>query len=206
MMHTVTIAYAAGQSVITEFAQSLAILASYQSEKYRLNQILNATGTLIDYGRNQLVSRFLHYTNSDWVMMLDSDVAFEYDIIDKLLEMAEATESKICSGWYNIRINGVPMPIIHRFLEDNVSEIHAVSENDPMYFKADGVGAGALLVHRDVFKALQGTYGPYFFKFVHVAEITVTEDFWFCRNAKSLGFDIYVHRDVHLPHYKTQAL
>jgi hypothetical protein len=209
-MTTVSIGYASGSTVVAEFAQSLAILASYDSSKYTLNQILKQSGSLIDDNRNQLVQRFLLSTPSEWLMMLDTDLSFDYDIIDKLLEMAAVTDAKICAGWYNMRIwhqNEIkPLPTVYHSIDDEKSKIHIWSENDPVYIQADAVAAGMLLIHRSVLEAMRPVVDPYYFKFDHKSRATITEDIHFCKNTKLLGYPIYVHKEVRALHYKLQPL
>lgn len=205
----ITLGYAAGSSVTTPFAQSLAELANYRSPLYTLEYIFNETSSIIDMNRNNLVYRFLLYTSSDWLMMLDTDLSFEYDILDRLLELANEQNAKICSGWYNVRINVrgqlVPLPLIHKFEDNDRSRIIQITDDSPVAIKADGVGAGMLLIHREVLEKIRDL-GEYPFKFTHNNFQTITEDMHFCKLVKQLGYQIYVHRDVHALHYKSQPL
>lgn len=209
-MFNVTIGFASGAMTAAEFTKSLAILTSYHSEKYNLNQILNVQGSLIDQSRNELVRQFLMTTQSDWLLMLDTDLSFSENIIDQLLDMAEETKSKICAGWYNVRVNVSnhmsSLSCVYKFIDEYLTHVIITKEFEPKYIKIDAVGAGLLMIHRSVFQDFLSKGLNYFFKFDHINGQTVTEDIYFCRKAKELNHDIYVNKDVYGSHYKLQAI
>lgn len=50
------------------------------------------SGANIVTARNRIVRVFLENTDAEWLWMVDSDMTFEMDTLDRLLEVADKTE------------------------------------------------------------------------------------------------------------------
>ena len=194
-----------GSHVVSQFAVSLADLTAYNSPNYEYCGIIPVYGTLIDDARNRIVQQFL-MTDADWLMMFDTDVEFNIDTIDRLLDMHKKMNTKAGSGWYYIRAHQSKVPTIFFFMEDDsMSRSIKIDENTPEHFLADAGPSGAMLIHREVFEAMRENNERYF-KLTQKEHYTETEDIHFCRLLKKYGYKFSVCRDAHFQHYKVQPL
>ncbi len=143
-------------------------------------------GALVDRARNHLVDRMLHHPiEPTHILFLDSDVLPAPDTLVKLLE----AEQPIVSGFYRKRL---PPHEPVAFVKDKKGNLQPIAAAGRRLQKVDAVGAGCLLIQREVFKKIKG---PWF-----TSEWTETghlsEDFSFCEKAKKSGYKIYVDTTV----------
>ena len=186
---------------MTPFALSLAELAAYQSPHYEYAGVVFIQGTLIDQSRNELVRQFLA-TDATHLLMLDTDLEFRFDLLDKLVAMNE----KAGCGWFNIRIGRESRPALMRFEDEFHSTLIDVTTETPEYFSADMGPSGAMFMHREVFERMREGGEPYWFKFTHANGLTMTEDVHFCQLLRQYGYRLMVCRDAQMRHWKVQAL
>lgn len=148
-------------------------------------------GQPIDAARNTLVQK-MQETNCDWVFFLDSDVLCPGDTIQRLL----SHRLPIVSGLYYTRHS----PINPAMWRDAGDKAHFLPINDfqiGTLIEADVIGMGCCLIHRSVFDKLQKPY----FKWTNgFQENGVSEDFYFCNQAKSQGFHIFVDTSIMCEH------
>lgn len=204
-MPKVIVGIASGSFVNTEFAVSLADITAYLSPVYDYTGLINIQGSLIDDARNQIVKQFL-LTDADYLVMFDTDLKFEINTIDNLVKMLETTGYKLGSGWYNIRVGNTKVPTIFHFLDDTTSRTNFIHEDTPEYIQADAGPSGCMIIHRSVLEAMREVDPHVFFKFENIKGMQATEDIYFCKQAKKLGFDFIVSRDTQCLHYKVQPL
>ena len=204
-MPKVIIGIASGSFVNTEFAVSLADITAYLSPVYDYAGLINIQGSVIDDARNQIARQFLMY-DADYLVMFDTDLSFDISTIDKLVKMLQDTDYKLGSGWYNIRVGNTKVPTIFHFLDDTTSKATFIHEDTPKYIQADAGPSGCMIIHRSVIEAMREVDPFVYFKFENKEGILVTEDIYFCKQAKKLGFDFIISRDTHCTHYKVQAL
>lgn len=160
--------------------------------------VMGASGMPYDHGRNEIVKAALHH-GFQHVMMLDSDVIPPNDAILRLL----ARNEPIISGVYCRRSPPAGVPVMMKGKEW-VTQYPANAVID-----VDLVGAGCLLVHRSVFERLppQRPGKPWFDWRVDLKDTglyppneCLSEDFSFCRHAKTHGFSIKVDTAVQCRH------
>ena len=106
--------------------------------------------------------------------------------------------------------NGVPGPLIMKSYpgtKENPVLYEPMKEDDvkklpqeERLIKVDGVGTGMLLVHRDVFKAID----PPWFKFQYTPDglIELSEDYYFSEKAKKAGFELFIDPNCVCGHAK----
>jgi hypothetical protein len=66
------------------------------------------------------------------------------------------------------------------------------------FLTCEGVATGFLLIKTDVFKKLKHPY--FFWESGKDGEVTVGEDFWFCKKAKKAGYELWVDLLVEVKH------
>lgn len=230
MTHVVLAWIDPGQ-VSSRFAASLAYLLQYDAEHE--GYLLGAGGTInlqtgprIAEARCQVVDRFgdKQFAGADWLLMLDSDMVFDEDLLARLMAEADAQEVPILGGLcFAGGRSGTIYPTIY---EEGVTDGHVwvtpVKEYpENTLIKCGGTGGACLLVHRQVFAAMQRPYPdgygtladgrrnpyPWFVEgLVGPNGEPYGEDIAFCRKARQLGIPVHVHTGVKLGHMKTFEL
>lgn len=173
--------------------------------------------------RSQIVDHFLTneaYKKSQWLLMLDADMTFEPDLLDRLLEHADPKHVPILGGLcFAGSPGGRQFPTIYRAFMDgehvNIEPADDYPENELV--KCGATGAACLLVHRQVYVAMlnrfrtlaDGRNNPYpWFQegLTTSAGYAMGEDVAFCRKAMLLGIPVHVHTGIKLGHMKTGPL
>jgi SAM-dependent methyltransferase len=163
--------------------------------------------------RNDIIDKL----ERDWLFFMDADQTFPPETIERLLSW----NVDVISGLY-FKSPGMPLPhayeyayantknsgendywympksqAVGKYLDRYRTEILAAKE-EAMILPAtredlipiDGCGGGCLLVHRRVIEKLEKPY----FKFTEGAR--AGEDFYFCRQIRQAGFDIWLDPGV----------
>lgn len=156
------------------------------------------TGMPFDHARNVGCQKLLEF-GWEWLFFLDDDVIAPSDAIEKLV----SRNAPIISGLYYRR----SPPIAPVMLRENKNERTWISEfKVPDLMPVDYVGAGCLLIHRDVLKNLPPLSSKcHWFEWrVDRADLPVTErmseDFAFCKHARNHGYKIIMDTSVQCRH------
>lgn len=217
--------YLAPGEVRMEFMDS--VTATYRrymdARKHRIyNQVSLNCGPRIAEGRCQVVDIFAD-SNCDWLWMVDSDMTFEEDALDMLIDTAYNHDARIVGGLcFAGRADSKMFPTIYE-LFPREEEGHEgewatrVVEDYPEdeVIAVGATGAAFMLIHREVFAAMQKAYGtlpngernpyPWFVEASNGGR-PFGEDIAFCLRAKSLGYDILVDTRVKVGHVKNIVL
>jgi len=118
-----------------------------------------SSGANIVTGRNKMVRAFLNDfpTEPEWLWMLDSDMTFEPDTLDRLLAAADATERPIVGGLCFALMKGEAQevqPTIYGMSQGQGTIRHLGYAKDQLV-RVVGTGAACLLVHRSVFERIR---------------------------------------------------
>lgn len=167
--------------------------------------ILQNTSFPPDVARNQVVDNFLK-TGFDYLFFADCDHVFRPDTIARLL----AHDKPVISGRYHMRKPPYhPVAYVkHRFLEGE--HCYAPVHFGQGVFEIERGGAGCLLIHKDVLLTIFGRHGHNWFRYQRGPEaphdFTVSEDFWFFKVARELGFTCWLDWSVEAKHLQTMAI
>jgi GT2 family glycosyltransferase len=184
--------------------------SDYQFEIFAGNSIY------ISLNRNLVVLNFLK-SDCDYLLFLDHDNGFFPEAFDQLMEVMEDSEVKIVSGAYYLKkpncttlVAGQKAPHTPIFKCEFYPQEAFVQEglkNISKDYSSDGglVGAGFLLVRKEVYEALEY---PYFHDTYLTKEVKGTpgisyflgEDNYFCMKVQEAGFDIYLDTRIKSPH------
>jgi hypothetical protein len=114
----VVVGYLSPGQVESGFMESVIDLLVYDvAFKQRIvnggGRLATQAGANLSGPRNSLVRKFLEYGKADWLLMVDTDMTFRPDTLEKLLEFADpekapivsgsttrATSNQPCSGWW----------------------------------------------------------------------------------------------------------
>lgn len=213
----VAIGYCRSTNLDGIFAERLMDVQDYDwLHNHRIRKrIFIESGPRIAAARNRVVERWLEDPESQWLWMLDTDMTFTADTLDRLLEAADPVERPIVgglcfAGGRDFRI----APTIYVANPDAPPgelnlQLHFDYPADSL-IRVHATGAACLLIHRSVGEKL---YARYHEKTVHpwFAETEmggkdIGEDVTFCIRAGLEGFPIYVHTGIKIGHRKTTTL
>lgn len=178
-------------------------------------------GFSTDAGRNALAQTFLQ-TDADFMLMVDNDCLFAPEGVERLLSHNKPI---VCGAMYTRALPPKPTAgtylgmdeggkHIYKFVDitkmiirkarRHVTDLNAL-RNDVVFpaeegdlIAIDGCGMHFTLIRRDVIEAMQ----PPYFAFQY--NVFGGEDFYFCRKAKELGFDIFIDISVHTGHIDSE--
>lgn len=162
--------------------------------------VTGLTGMPFDMGRNSACQQALQ-NNFSWLFFLDSDVIPPHDAILRLMRH----NKPIISGVYHRRSPPVGIPVMQKPAGQWI-----VNYPPNKVIEVDVVGAGCLLIRRDLLEAVakqpQRAGKPWFDWRVDMMghlpkEECMSEDFTFCRHVKrQLGIPILVDTSVQCSH------
>lgn len=219
---TVCVSWISPGEVRHEFAESLMAMNLHFSENNR--KVIRAfvglqSGPRIAEARSKVVDAFAS-TGAEWLLMIDADMVWEGDALDRLLETADPVDAPIVGGLcFGGRADRDMFPTIYSVVAGDDGEFHGV--NAVTEYPADSVikvgatGAAFLLVHRDVFAKMRKAFGrlpngeanpyPWFVEASNGGK-PYGEDISFCIRALALDIPIYVDTRVKVGHIKTRVL
>lgn len=229
----VAVATLTARDVPLEFLKSWGDMLQHDASRGRHlsdggGRILMSSGPRIAEARSQIVDMFFQdpqIAEASWLLMIDSDMTFERNLVEELLRFADAKERPIVGGLcFAGGRDHDPYPTIYKETlttgEDGKEfpAIEPIRDYPPdTLCKVGATGAACLMVHRQVFVAMSHPYpegfgtqpdgrkNPYpWFAENHVAPNgePMGEDIVFCRRAAQLGIPIHVHTGIKLGHVK----
>jgi hypothetical protein len=174
--------------------------------------------------RNRAVRHFLEDKPADWFFWIDTDMGFEPDTVDRLLEAADPVERPIVGalcfsmrethsdemgGWRT-----APTPTIFDWA--HLKKVKDAGLTEEMGFavrwdyppdtlvRCTGTGSACILIHRSVFERIEEAHGPIWYNKVPNTSTgqIVSEDLSFCLRAGALNIPVYVHTGVRTTHLK----
>lgn len=174
--------------VATQFSTSLAML-----RKVGDCVIASKQGSLIYAARDDLAKMAIKM-DADYVLWLDSDMVFEPDILERLLQDTE--KGDIITGLY-FRRSAPFSPVLYDQLElkDNKPAFTEFSEIPEDVFEVGGIGFGCVLMPTDVLLGVALKHGDMFSPFCGMGE-----DIAFSWRARQCGFKIVCDPSIKLGH------
>lgn len=182
--------------------------------------VVFAENAPVDLARNSIVEAMLERADATHLFFMDADMVFPAEALEALLAM----DRPIASGTYFARTD-TPVPHAYRFShtdEDGVlwytplaaefaqwMKAHPEQADRPNAYcfperfvvEADAVGAGCLLIRRDVLEAVYAAHSESYYPWFKMSPGTKGgEDFEFCRRAAELGYRTWVDFGVQCNH------
>ena len=178
---------------------------------------MRGTSASLPEARNQAVRHFLEDKPADWLWWIDTDMGFEPDTVDRLLEAADPAERPMVGGLcFSMResepdgMGGwrtVPTPTVFDWADIGGQKGFAVrwDYKPNVLTQCAGTGSACLLVHKSVFERVAEKFGPIWYD--RVPNTTtgqlVSEDLSFCMRAQAAGVPLFVHTGVRTTHQKS---
>lgn len=175
--------------------------------------------------RSQIVDSFLT-TAGEWFLMIDADMTFEPETLERMLAVAHPVNAPIIGGLcYAGGRQGVGFwpTIYEKEIKDGFPCPKPVrdfpSERVPLdqLIKVYATGAAAMLVHKSVFTRMASAYAklrdgrpnkyPWFIEGTTAPDGgPLGEDIAFCMRCEPLDIPIHVHTGIEFGHVKTYEL
>ncbi len=155
--------------------------------------------SLVSRARNNLTHDFLK-SNCDYMLQIDSDIVFTNEQIKRLA----SHKLPIVGGLYAIKDES------QRWCSNS---LHEAKPDSNGLMKVRETGTGFLLVHRDVFHAIREDHVERIYKCDMDKQMKfdywavgvrngryLSEDWWFCKDARDAGFEVYADTKIKLGH------
>jgi len=218
----VCVAYVHGTEVAHSWHQSLMALISYDVAH---NQRVIGGGWLATkYGtggivqaRNNTARQFTHdMPHVDWLLWIDTDMGFEANAIDRLMEVAHPERAPIVGGLCfmnrEVDVDGVggfliePGPTIFDWFDNGEQhgfKVRKQYERDQL-LQCAGTGSAFVLIHKSVFQKIEAEYGPSWYSpiFNQTTGTWISEDLSLCTRANALEMPVHVHTGIKTTHFK----
>lgn len=195
------------ETLVPHFVRSL---AAVRDTSHRLVAEFGLpAGANIVNARNAQVRWFLDHTQADWLWIVDSDMQFPEETLERLCAQAHDTDRPIVGGLCFAVVTDptsgqeYPAPTLY-LLSDTPGELLRLWDWPQSLCEVDATGAACLLVHRSVLEAMRETHeAPWHWFREHAVDgKPVSEDITFCLRARSLGYSVWVDTTVHIDHMK----
>lgn len=200
-----------GAGVEPRSVQSAMSLVGFSiANGFMIRQIGVTERTVVHTARNFLAAEFLR-SECEWAFWMDSDMILEPRTIPVMINKIKAQGGLIGTGVYYQRL-GIHKPLIFKRdpktpdgkllfpgqMPDDYGHAHIIPASGATgLFKCDAAGFGCFLTHRSVFDRMAQ---PYFRNHFQADGKEVSEDFYFCIQARLLGYDIWVVPELRCGH------
>ena len=218
----VCIAYVHGLEVAHSWHQSLMALIAYDVANSQ--RVIGGGWLATKYGtggivqaRNDTTRQFVHeMPDVDWLMWVDTDMGFEANAVDRLMDAADPDSAPIMGGLCfmnrEVGVDGVggylvqPAPTIFDWYDDGERRGFTVRrdyERDSVLTCA-GTGSAFVLIHKSVFQRIEEEYGQAWYSPVRnpTTDSWISEDLSMCARANALEIPVHVHTGVKTTHLK----
>jgi hypothetical protein len=183
-----------------EWAESVSKLVAYETWRNNLVSVIRVhSGPQMEEGRNMLVDKFLT-TPAEWLFMVDTDMVFDHDSVERLLETAYSTDTLMVGGLcFGINTEFGQFPTMYRTIDGMP---HVLFNELEGIVSVDATGAAFTLTHRSLFENhRRDSHHPWFHRRtveasdVHPGGI-LGEDLSWCWHLRSEGVPIFVDTSV----------
>ena len=167
-------------------------------------------------GRNLLAKAMCDSSEAEWLFMVDADMGFAADTIERLIAAADPGERPVVgalcfaqktdgrSSFHGIRYRA--QPTLYRFVEtdEKVGVTPMFEYQRDALVPVDATGGACLLIHRTVLERIRSQFGDVWFDpITHPKGSTVfSEDLSFCFRATMVDVPLFVHTGIKTTHDK----
>lgn len=172
------------------------------------------SGGIVD-GRNQLAKIMCDDSPAEWLFMVDSDMGFAADTLERLLATAHpkgrpivgalcfANKTDGKASHYGVRYRACPTLYQWRDDGERVGFVPMLDYPRNQVVPVAATGGACVLIHRSVFEQVRAKYGDVWFDpITHPTGTKFSEDLSFCIRAAACDFPIVVDTSVKTTHDK----
>ncbi len=171
------------------------------------------SGPNISTARNKICADFLTRP-APWLLMVDTDMVFAADALDRLIAAADPAERPLVGGLCWSLDKGGKVPTLYELTQPEPGRIgfqRPESWPENQLIRVSATGAAFLLIHRSALEKIAADCGdtaaPWFRESAIGAPMSLMgEDMTFCLRAAAAGIPVHVHTGVQAGHMKTTML
>jgi hypothetical protein len=217
----VCIAYVHSNEVAHSWHQSLMELVAWDFANH--GRVIRGGWLAMKYGtggiiaaRNQTVEKFLNQRDAEWLMWFDTDMGFQPDTVDRLIEMADPVERPIigglCFAQRETALDGMggyrcqPRPTILDWISDTKGFQGRAYWPVNQVVQCGATGSACILIHRSALEKMAEKYGSgtWYDRVPNPAQGGLYgEDVSFCIRAGAMEIPTFVHTGVKTTHMKS---
>jgi len=168
--------------------------------------------------RNSAIQQFLENRDSQWLCWIDTDMGFQPDMIDRLVEAADPKTRPVigalCFSWKETGIDGMggfrcePRPTIFdwKTIGDETGFVGRASYPPNMLIRCGATGSAAILIHRSVLERMREQYGQNWYSRIpnpSTGGNLIGEDLSFCVRLGAMNYPLHVHSGIPTSHHKS---
>ena len=167
-------------------------------------------------GRNALARAVVDESEADWLFMVDSDMGFAADTVERLIAVADPVERPVVGAlcfamksdgkgpMFARRYRMVPTIYDLRETDTEVGFVSRMGYQRDTFQECAATGAACTLIHRTVLEQVRDKYGPVWFDPITHPKGSTTfgEDLSFCVRVAALGHPLWVDSSVKTTHDK----
>lgn len=199
-------------TVRAEFCASL--LATAMEGRTPLDSVLTLeSGPNISTARNKLVRDFLDRQRAPWLLMVDTDMVFGADVLDRLVADADPVDRPVLGALCFSLDAGMLVPTMYELTEAEGGRAAFVRYErwpEDACVRVTATGAACLLLHRSALERVEKAVGdvaaPWFRETAAGPMALMGEDMTFCLRCAAADVPVYVHTGVRVGHMKTTML
>ena len=182
----ITIAIPSNRGINPSTFQCILELIANSGDKYDLQLICPEHGYTIAENRNYIGFKALN-NKSDWLLMIDDDMTFEPDLLDRLI----ANNKDICGVAYHPRCETGD-------ITKELDETHKDNLKDDKLFECKATGTGIMLIRTEILNKIKK---PWFqFDYFETGQCKRGEDWYFCEEAKKFDVKTFVDPTIEVGH------
>jgi hypothetical protein len=211
-MTSVVAAYCSGTMMHAAFHASLTNVIMHEVNEGPRHITAPGGGTFGTIGtpriataRNGIVRAFLESSEAEWLWMLDTDMVFRPDALERLLEFADPAETPILGGLcFGMTLMGEIFPTLYICPDDGTKLQHMFNYPKDTIMSVAATGAACLLLHRGVLEDMGKNFEhprEWFSDQIWNGQ-DMGEDMTFCFRARELGYPVKVHTGLRIGHVK----
>lgn len=172
------------------------------------------SGPNISRARNMMCRKFMEDQTAEWLLMIDSDMVFAPDTLDRLIAVAHRKHRPIVGAlcFSEGDDGGDPYSTMYELIEKEPGFPAFVRYSqwpDDAMVRVGATGTGCLLVHRDaldkVAKAKPDPICPWF-RESYLGKSMIGEDLTFCLRAAAADVPVHVYTGIQVGHMKSTML
>jgi GT2 family glycosyltransferase len=208
------IGYVHGGTVRAEFCASL-ISVAMEGETPLDSVLTYASGPNISTARNMIVREFLDSQAAPWLLMMDTDMVFAPDALDRLIAAADPSERPLLGALcFSQNAAGEPFSTMYEITQKDSGELafhRRATWPEDQCVRVSATGAACLLMHRGALQRIEehaaDPAAPWFRESAVGAPMALMgEDMTFCLRAGMAGIPVHVHTGVQVGHIKPVML
>jgi len=172
------------------------------------------SGPNISTPRNLVVDEFLRSYDAPWLLMVDTDMVFSADALDRLIAAADPVERPLVGALCFSPAAGEVRPTMYEITQKESGALgfaHRMTWPEDTCVQVSATGTGFLLMHRGALEKVaahsRDIAAPWFRETPVGSPLKLMgEDMTFCLRAGAAGIPVHVHTGVQVGHMKPEML